>query len=125
MKALLIVAHGSRLQRSNDEVIELAEKLQSSGSIKHDLVQAAFLELTAPLISQGIQDCINAGATQITVFPYFLNSGKHVMTDIPSQVSQATKQYPNIKIQVIPHLGAADSMIAMISGLINAFEADY
>ncbi|MDD2598505.1 MAG: CbiX/SirB N-terminal domain-containing protein [Kiritimatiellae bacterium] len=124
MKALLIVAHGSRLQKSNDEVIELAARLQRSGSVKHDLVQAAFLELTTPLISQGIQRCVEAGATQITVFPYFLNSGRHVVTDIPGQVSEATKQYADVKIKVMSHLGAADSMIAMISGLINAFAAE-
>ena len=29
MKALLLVAHGSRRQRSNDEVIELAQKLKA------------------------------------------------------------------------------------------------
>ncbi|HAO23817.1 MAG TPA: cobalamin biosynthesis protein CbiX, partial [Methylophaga sp.] len=45
MKALLLVAHGSRRQRSNDEVIELAEKLKTECAQHYDIVQAAFLEL--------------------------------------------------------------------------------
>lgn len=114
------MAHGSRLQSSNEEVFELSKKLHHNGSVQYDLVQAAFLELTTPLIAQGIQRCIDAGASHITIFPYFLNSGRHVITDIPRQVDAATAQHPDVKIQIAPHLGAADSMTTMISGLINA-----
>lgn len=34
MKALLLIAHGSRRKQSNDEVILLAEKLKKTAGVK-------------------------------------------------------------------------------------------
>ena len=67
MKALLLIAHGSRRQRSNDEVIALAEKLKTECAEHYDIVQAAFLELADTLIADGIENCVRDGASQITV----------------------------------------------------------
>ncbi|MEC9314794.1 MAG: CbiX/SirB N-terminal domain-containing protein, partial [Pseudomonadota bacterium] len=78
MKALLIVAHGSRRQASNQEVIALAEQLRNSQQTDFDLVEAAFLELADPSIPEGIAQCVSQGANEVIVFPYFLNSGRHV-----------------------------------------------
>ncbi len=59
MKALLIVAHGSRRKQSNDEVVLLAEKLKINCSLQYDIVHAAFLEIAEVLISDGIKQCVD------------------------------------------------------------------
>ncbi len=122
MTALLIAAHGSRLQQSNREVIELAEKMRHSGGIKYDIVHAAFLELCGPYIPEVIQRCVDEGATSITIFPYFLNSGRHVIKDIPDKVRELTRQYPDVTFRLAPHLGAAESMIELMTGLVNSLQ---
>lgn len=114
MKALLLVAHGSRRHASNDEVHALAKVLKTQCQDQYDLVKAAFLELAEPSIPEGIEACAKAGATKVTVLPYFLNSGRHVTEDIPHEVAEAKKQVPNIEIKVVPHIGASDSMIDLL-----------
>jgi len=114
MKALLLVAHGSRRKQSNDEVILLAEKLKNECSQQYSIVNAAFLELSEALIPDGIKQCVTDGASSIIVLPYFLNSGRHVVEDIPNIINDCIAQYPNIDIRLAPHLGASSLMIDLL-----------
>ena len=114
MKALLLVAHGSRRKLSNDEVVTLADKLRTNCSEQYAIIHAAFLEIAEPLIPDGIRQCIDDGATSIIVLPYFLNSGRHVTEDIPEIVNNAKQLYPNIDINIAAHLGASDLMMDLL-----------
>jgi sirohydrochlorin ferrochelatase len=108
--ALLVVSHGSRRTQSNDEVIRLADKLATHLDGKFAVIHAAFLELADPSIPEGIQACIDAGASRITIIPYFLAAGRHVVEDIPEIVSEARKNYPDVEITITSHLGGSDFM---------------
>ena len=114
MKALLLVAHGSRRKLSNDEVVILADKLKSNCSEQYAIVHAAFLEIAEPLIPDGIKQCMDDGATSIIVLPYFLNSGRHVTEDIPEIVDNVRQLYPHIDINIAAHLGASDLMMDLL-----------
>ncbi len=114
MNALLLVAHGSRRQQSNDEVLALADKLRGTADTRYDVVEAAFLELAMPSIPDGIARCVDAGADRVTVLPYFLNSGRHVIEDIPGIVAEAQTRHPGIEIIVTPHLGASTMMVELL-----------
>jgi len=114
MKALLLVAHGSRRKQSNDEVILLADKLRDTCSRQYAIVHAAFLELADVLIPDGIKQCVDDGASSIVVLPYFLNSGRHVVEDIPGIVNSTTRLYPDIDINIAPHLGASSLMVDLV-----------
>ena len=114
MKALLLVAHGSRRKQSNDEVVILADKLKNNCSEYYGIIHAGFLELAEPLIPEGIQKCVDDGAKSIIVLPYFLNSGRHVTEDIPNIVNDTKSHYPNIEIKIAPHLGASPLMMDLL-----------
>jgi sirohydrochlorin ferrochelatase len=114
MNALLLVAHGSRRKQSNDEVDLLAEKLRDNCSGQYEIIHAAFLELADTLIPDGIKKCIDDGATSVIVLPYFLNSGRHVVEDIPNIVNETKKHYPGVDIRIAPHLGASDLMMELL-----------
>jgi sirohydrochlorin ferrochelatase len=109
MKSLLIIAHGSRRQASNDEVRQLSEKIAGETS-EFDLVDCAFLELADPSIPQGLENCIERGAREVVVMPYFLAAGRHVAEDIPEEVAPVREKYQDIKISITPHLGASSAM---------------
>ncbi|MCW8900058.1 MAG: CbiX/SirB N-terminal domain-containing protein [Gammaproteobacteria bacterium] len=119
MKALLLVAHGSRRKQSNDEVVILADKLKSNCSDSYEIIHAAFLELAETLIPAGIQKCVDDGAKSIVVLPYFLNSGRHVTEDIPNIVNDTRLHYPDIKIKIAPHLGASHLMMDLLIASSN------
>jgi sirohydrochlorin ferrochelatase len=112
--ALLLVAHGSRRQQSNNEVTELAEKLGESCRDDYKIVHSGFLELASPSIPEGIQNCINDGATRVTILPYFLNSGRHVIEDVPDIVVAAKSRHPEVEIIIAPHLGASPLMVELL-----------
>jgi sirohydrochlorin ferrochelatase len=114
MKALLLIAHGSRRTQSNDEVVVIAEKLKQRCDDQYDIVHSGFLELADTLIADGIKKCVDDGATEITVLPYFLNSGRHVTEDIPHDVNKTKAHYPEVKITIAPHLGSSDLMMDLL-----------
>lgn len=120
MKALLLVAHGSRRRQSNDEVVVLADRLKQNCSGQYKIVHAGFLELAETLIPDGIKKCVEEGATSIIVLPYFLNSGRHVVEDIPNIVDQARHEYPQVDIRVAQHLGASELMMDLLIASANA-----
>lgn len=119
MRYLLLVAHGSRREESNQEVRDLAKKLED---IPHgfDEVGAAFLELADPLIPDGIIDAINKGADEVVVMPYFLSAGRHVVKDVPNDVESVRAKYPQTKITLAPYLGSSPKLLDIIIELAKS-----
>ena len=120
MKALLLIAHGSSRKQSNEEVVMLAERLRRNCSEQYSMIHASFLELAETLIPDGIKKCVDDGATSIIVLPYFLNSGHHVIKDIPNIVNDTKPHYPDVEIKIAPHLGASPLMVDLLIDSANA-----
>ena len=114
MKALLVVAHGSRRMESNDEVRALTGRLGMQADGLYARVQCAFLELAEPSIPDGLRAAIGEGATQVTVVPYFLSAGRHVVMDIPAEIEGVRKEYPDIEIVLAPYVGAAPGLTDLL-----------
>ena len=117
MNALLIVAHGSRRAQSNEEVAALANTIRQKCGDDYPIVHAGFLELAEPSIPDGVTKCINDGANNVTVLPYFLNSGRHVVEDVPEMLEQARLKHPDAEITLAPHLGASSMMLDLVISL--------
>jgi sirohydrochlorin ferrochelatase len=117
MKALLVIAHGSRRAASNDEVRDLTQKLASMAGDRFGYVDAAFLELAEPLIPDGILAALDAGAEQVVVLPYFLSAGRHVAHDIPEEVEKAREMRPDADIRVVPYAGSSAAMLNLLLDL--------
>ena len=120
MKALLLVAHGSRREASNDEVRKLTDCLRRQSGTRFGEVRCAFLELAEPSIPEGIEQCVQAGADEVVVVPYFLSAGRHVAKDIPEEVATKQQQYPDRDIYISDYLGTApdlvDTLLALAMG---------
>lgn len=121
MKSLLIVAHGSRREKSNDEVRMLAERVSNIAGTGFDDVSASFLELAKPSIPDGLETCILRGAKEVVVFPYFLAAGRHVVEDIPAEIAPIVAKYPGVNIHIAPHLGQSSALPEII---INTAQQD-
>ena len=114
MRALLVVAHGSRREQSNDEVRDLTACLREQSGDAYAQVECAFLELAEPSIPDGIRNAIRAGAEQVTVMPYFLSAGRHVVKDIPAEIEIVRSEFPEIEIVLAPYLGAAAGLTELL-----------
>jgi len=118
MKALLIIAQGSRRQDSNDEVRRLADRIRENTGPSFGQVMSAFLEATSPIMDSAVADLIEEGATTIVVFPYFLTAGNHVFSDIPRIIKEEKERYPQVEFIVLPHFGALQGTSSLILNYI-------
>ena len=105
MKALLIVAHGSRKAAANEEIRTLAERVAAIAAERFDTVRCAFLQLTEPLIPDVIDALVAEGAEEIVAFPFFIAAGSHVHADIPAAILAARDAHPGVIFRITPHLG--------------------
>jgi sirohydrochlorin ferrochelatase len=114
MRALLVVAHGSRRTASNEEVRVLTRELRQAANTAFGQVECAFLELAEPSIPDGIDGCIARGATEVVVLPYFLSAGRHVVKDIPEIVAASQARHPTVALRIAPYLGQATTLVSSL-----------
>jgi sirohydrochlorin ferrochelatase len=120
MRSLLLVAHGSRREESNEEIRSLADALAEQAGARFGHVGYAFLEIAAPSIPDAIEAAIRAGAGEIVVLPYFLSAGRHVAEDIPAEVEGKRAEHPQVRIRIAPYLGKADNLIGILLRLADS-----
>ena len=114
MKALVLVAHGSRRLASNQEVITLSKVIAEQMKEEYPIIEAGFLELAEPLIPDAINCCVNQGASDVCIVPYFLSAGRNVQEDVPAEVDKARAMNSEIPMEILPHIGASDLMLDLI-----------
>src|SRR5260370_27371179 len=95
---VLVVGHGSRREEANEDVREAARRIAERG--RFALVEAAFLEIEHPDISEGFTRLVERGAREITVHPYFLSPGRHTRGDIPVKVREAASHHPGVSYRI-------------------------
>lgn len=107
MNALIFIAHGSKKELSNNEFISMVENIKTKNN-DYDFIEASFLELATPSIEECSNNLINKGARKIFYYPFFLNSGRHVISDIPEIVEILKKENPNVKFEILKHFGKSN-----------------
>src|SRR6056297_3792981 len=119
-EAVLLVGHGSRREKSNEQVRQLAAQLESRLGIP---VDAAFLELAEPAIDDAISG-LAATVSQVTVVHLSLFAASHVKNDVPLAVTQAREHHPELTINNGAHLGVHPALLDLLDDRAAAAEAD-
>ena len=113
MKGLILIAHGSKKELSNNEFLSLVDNVRSK-DIVFDLIDAAFLEFAKPDIKDLVEVFISKNINDIYFYPYFLNSGKHVTIDLPNIINSLKLKYSNINFKLLPHFGLSSNITDII-----------
>ena len=114
--ATLMIAHGSRRAASNEEFLKIVAQMQAR--YPQQKFFAAFLEIATPDIPTGIDQVIAQGFEDLKIFPFYLNQGTHVQTDIPEIVAAKRIQYPQAKIEILPYLGARPDFVDWLASAV-------
>lgn len=101
MTALVVFAHGSRVESANHAVRDVAARLAVTGG---HLVEPAFLECGQPDLAAAIDLVAARGASRVIVIPYFLTLGTHLQRDLPLLIRSAAQRHPTLEIEVTPPL---------------------
>lgn len=94
----VIFAHGSRVEPANEAVRAVSADMAQRGGF--DLVEAAFLELASPDLTQAVERLASRGAARVVVIPYFLTMGTHLQRDLPKLAEEAARANPGIEVVV-------------------------
>ncbi|HEY8832398.1 MAG TPA: CbiX/SirB N-terminal domain-containing protein [Gemmatimonadaceae bacterium] len=113
MKGILIVDHGSQKREANEMLGSVADLIQRMAG-PEVVVRHAHMELALPDIAAGFSSCVQAGATDVTVFPYMLSPGRHSTADIPRMVANVAKTFPNVSFSVTPAFGLHEKLAEVV-----------
>src|SRR5215218_7632118 len=115
MKAVLLIDHGSRRDAANEMMNCMANLVQAMAGAAV-VVRYAHMELCEPSISAGVRECVDAGATELIVFPYMLSPGKHSTGDIPRMVAEAAAAHPELEVRITSAFGVHEKLAELILG---------
>ncbi|SEH11447.1 Sirohydrochlorin ferrochelatase [Natronorubrum sediminis] len=118
-EAVLLVGHGSRREKSNEQVRELAADLESRLGIPAD---AAFLELAEPSIDDALAGLAPV-ASQVTIVHCSLFAASHVKNDVPLAIEQARGRY-DLEIDNGAHLGIHPAILDLLDDRAGAVETE-
>lgn len=108
MQAVLYVCHGSRVKKAAQEAINFIEKTMQL--VETPIQEYCFLELASPSILEGVDHCVEKGATKIAVVPVLLLTAGHAKKDIPEELERAQHKYHNVKFSYGKPIGVQEKM---------------
>jgi len=118
VNCLLLVAHGSRMPETNEEIKRLVEGIRERTADRYDRVEYGFLEFAEPSFPEAFEACIKSGCEQIVVIPYLLAVGRHVTRDIPDLVRAKESEHPDLKVRLTPYVGSAEGMLDLVLSIV-------
>ena len=121
-RAVLLVGHGSKIEGSNDAMNRVVDELRRREP--STFFKTAFLELQSPSIPDGIHLCLQQGAEEIIVVPYFVQTGRHVVQDIPRIVQEAQAAHPKILISLANYLNFDSRIVSVVEDRIKSARRD-
>ena len=118
MNGLIMIAHGSRRELSNNEFTDLVKEVKSKDN-RFDEISASFLEFANPDIATVVNEYIEKKISKIYFYPYFLNSGKHVSVDLPNIINELKDNNPSTEFILLTHFGKSEKISDIIIGDIS------
>lgn len=116
--AIILFAHGSRVEAANEGVRALAGQVQEAGGFAR--VRAAFLELGRPDLKAAIAEAVEAGARRVVIAPYFLTLGVHLRRDLPELLAREKETHPEVEFMVSESLEGHPAMPSVVIDRILA-----
>jgi sirohydrochlorin cobaltochelatase len=114
MNAVLFVGHGSRDPEGNEEVKQFIQEIAAHAEMKDFMVETSFLEFVEPTIAQGIDRCVQRGATRVAVIPIILFAAGHAKIHIPAAIDEAKLKYPLLKLTYGRPIGVHDHILEIL-----------
>jgi sirohydrochlorin cobaltochelatase len=105
--AVLVLGHGSRAARANEEF----EALVAAYRLRRpDLdVAHAYVELASPLLSDALA-ALAARADRVVVLPLFLLAAGHVKLDVPEALAAARAAFPGVRFDAARAIGVVNGL---------------
>ena len=113
LQGVILLGHGSRHPGLGRPFAGLQAWLQA------DLgpgfrVEDAYLSLCPPTLDRALEILYQEGLRQVSVLPLFLVAGHHVSEELPQLLEAAGRRYPDLQLNLAPHLGALGDIVPLL-----------
>ncbi len=112
MNGILVIGHGSRASGTKEIFENVVSALDKK--LGDSVVEGCFMELSTPLIPETIDRMYEKGVRNITVLPYFLFPGIHILEDIPEILKEKKEKYGDIEISMANPIGYDDKLVEIL-----------
>lgn len=119
--AALLIAHGSRRPEANRDLVDLAFAIR--GRTHYPIVEVAYLEVVEPTIPQGARRCVEQGATRVSLLPYFLSAGAHVVEDLERIRTDLALEFPVVRFVLCRPLSLHPLLIEIVVDRLKEAES--
>ena len=111
--AVVLVGHGSRFPDFDSPLKKIRRTLLKEARFKE--VRLAYLEINSPSIPEAVRRCVENGAKQVNILPYFVLGGNHVEKHIPKIVADIQKEHKkNARIFLCSYLGFHEKIAEVV-----------
>lgn len=117
MKAILILAHGSRETKTLETLQKITD--MTKAQLPGVMIETAYMEFSNINLEKGLDMLIEKGADDITVVPYFLFEGVHIREDIPEEIKEYIGKHPGVKVNLGNTLGADQRLADILADRIR------
>ena len=116
--ALILFAHGSRDPEWAAPLRRVCALVRAQAPTLR--VELAFLELMAPSLPDVAADLVGERFERIVVLPMFIAQGGHLKLDLPQQIDEVRKLYPQARFEQAAALGDAEPIVqAMVAHVLT------
>jgi len=111
-KTVLVVGHGSRVQKSNQDFEAFVSRFQQL--VPEYEMRFGYIELAEPSIKKALEQ-VAVDSKEIIILPLFLFSAGHVKNDLPLAVYAARQSFPQVTFHVARPLGVDPAMLKLVA----------
>jgi sirohydrochlorin cobaltochelatase len=115
---LLLVGHGSRCARSEQEMRTLTGMVASA--LPQTMVDVGFLEMTRPSAGRVLDSMVSDGCRRVTVLPIVLLGAGHSKSDVPAVVLEGRLRHPGVEIPIGRPLGVSKTPVEVLGRAVDA-----
>jgi len=112
-EAVILLGHGSRVPDAGKNMEKVA--LSLSENYGYQIVEVCYMSRLGPHFPETFRKCVGLGAARVTVIPYFLNDGLHIVLDIPSVIQKTANEFPQVETVLGNHLGFDDVLVDLVA----------
>ena len=122
-KGFLVIAHGSRRDEANQQVLTLVKRLRDY--FQTDMFEGAFMEIASPSIKDGIKTLSEKGVEELIVSPFFLFTGMHYSKDVPALIREAIEEIDGrIGFKMLKPVGMHPDIFDLLKDILYEDAAD-
>lgn len=111
MTALVVFAHGSKVEAANQAIGAVAAGLEARSGYA---TEAAYLEIAQPDLPHAVEALVRRGASRIVVLPYFLAPGRHAEQDLPRIIQRLRGIHKEVKIEAAANLDGHPALLDIL-----------